>query len=61
MSDRSLHGYHAPSLVLIFVVVVAVAIILALSVSLLPPAPTAPTPTWPAGIDLPDKLPRLPP
>jgi len=43
--------------------VVAVLLILAamaLSVSLLPPAPIAPTPTWPLGIDLPDKLPRIP-
>jgi hypothetical protein len=62
MPDRSLQGYHAQSLlVLIVAVVVAVAVTLALTVSLLPPAPTAPTPTWPAGIDLPDKLPRLPP
>ncbi len=31
------------------------------SFSLLPAAPTAPTPTWPLGIELPDKLPRIPP
>ena len=30
------------------------------SVSLLPAAPGAPTPTWPQGIELPNKLPRIP-
>ncbi len=30
------------------------------SFRLLPAAPIAPTPTWPLGIDLPDKLPRIP-
>jgi hypothetical protein len=31
------------------------------SFTLLPAAPIAPTPTWPLGIDLPDKLPRIQP
>ncbi len=31
------------------------------SFRLLPAAPIAPTPTWPLGIELPDKLPRIPP
>ncbi len=31
------------------------------SVRLLPAAPVAPTPTWPLGIELPNKLPRIPP
>jgi hypothetical protein len=56
MSNRS---SNAQSLVLIVVVLVAVAITLALSVNLLPSAPIAPTPTWPQGIDLPNKLPHL--
>ncbi len=31
------------------------------SFTLLPAAPIAPTPTWPLGIELPDKLPRIQP
>jgi hypothetical protein len=58
MANRS---YNAQSLVLIVAVLIAVAVTLVMSVGLLPPAPIAPTPTWPAGIDLPDKLPHLPP
>jgi len=60
MPSRSTIVHPAQSLVLIVAVIVAIFVTLAISVSLLPPAPTAPTPTWPAGIDLPDKLPRLP-
>lgn len=30
------------------------------ALSLLPPPPLAPTPTFPLGIDLPEKLPRIP-
>lgn len=40
-------------------VIVAVMVLL-LAVDLLPAAPRFPTPTWPQGIDLPDKLPRIP-
>jgi hypothetical protein len=36
------------------------ALTLLASVSLLPAAPIAPTPTWPQGIELPNKLPRIP-
>ncbi|MHB8626832.1 MAG: hypothetical protein ACYDBJ_16195 [Aggregatilineales bacterium] len=57
MPNRS---HHAQSLVLVVAVLIAVAVTLILSVSLLPPAPLAPTPTWPQGIDLPNKLPHLP-
>lgn len=58
MASRS---YNAQLLMLIVAVLVAVIVTVALSVNLLPPAPMAATATWPAGIDLPDKLPRLPP
>jgi predicted MFS family arabinose efflux permease len=45
-----------------FVLAALIVVMMALFVSftLLPPAPTAPTPTWPQGVDLPDKLPRIP-
>jgi hypothetical protein len=39
---------------------IVVTMVLLMAVTLLPPAPFAPTPTWPLGIDLPDKLPRIP-
>ena len=47
----------------IFIAVVAALLIglaLLTSISMLPAAPTAPTPTWPEGIDLPNKLPHIP-
>jgi hypothetical protein len=40
--------------------VIVVVMVLLLAVDLLPSAPRFPTPTWPLGIDLPDKLPRIP-
>lgn len=40
--------------------VIIVVMALLLSIDLLPPAPRSPTPTWPLGIDLPEKLPRIP-
>lgn len=47
--------------VLFFVAaVIVVAMALVMSITLLPPPPLAPTPTWPLGVDLPDKLPRIP-
>jgi hypothetical protein len=48
------------SAVLLLALILAVVVTLAISVSVLPAAPGAATPTWPQGIDLPDKLPRLP-
>jgi hypothetical protein len=39
---------------------IAVLLVLLMAFTLLPPAPIAPTPTWPLGIDLPEKLPRIP-
>ena len=47
------------SAVLLLTLIVAVALTLAIALSVLPAAPGAPTPTWPSGIDLPDKLPRV--
>lgn len=52
MNKRAVLFLLAALIVMLMVVVI--------SVSLLPPAPVAPTPTWPRGIDLPDKLPRIP-
>ncbi len=48
--------------VIVFGLAAFIVVVIALFVSftLLPPAPPAPTPTWPRGIDLPDKLPRIP-
>jgi hypothetical protein len=47
---------------LLFVVtaVILAAMVLLLSMEMLPAAPTSPTATWPKGIDLPEKLPRIP-
>lgn len=45
---------------LIGALLIAVIVTAAVALSVLPAAPGAPTPTWPQGIDLPDKLPRLP-
>lgn len=47
---------------MLFIVAVLVALLTVLgSVSILPPAPIAPTPTWPLGIDLPNTLHRISP
>lgn len=48
--------------VLLFALAALIVIVLVviLSISLLPPAPLAPTPTWPLGIDLPETRPRIP-
>ena len=40
--------------------VILAAMVWLLSMEMLPAAPTSPTPTWPMGIDLPEKLPRIP-
>ena len=45
---------------LILAALLVVVLTILTSVSLLPAAPIAPTPTWPQGIDLPNKLPRIP-
>lgn len=45
-------------LILAALITALLAVIMALI--LLPPAPIAPTPTFPLGIDLPEKLPRIP-
>jgi hypothetical protein len=44
------------------VVAILIAALLALwtALALLPPPPLAPTPTFPLGIELPEKLPRIP-
>jgi hypothetical protein len=49
------------NLLLIVATLIVVALTLLTSLTLLPPAPIAPTPTWPLGIDLPEKLPRIQP
>jgi hypothetical protein len=41
-------------------IVLIVLMTILMSFSILPAAPVAPTPTWPLGIDLPNKLPRIP-
>lgn len=41
-------------------ILIAALLALMLAFTLLPPAPLAPTPTFPLGIDLPEKLPRIP-
>lgn len=48
--------------VLLFVlaVLLVAALTLLISFDMLPAAPAAPTPTFPKGIDLPDRLPRIP-
>lgn len=42
------------------VTIILALLVLFLSFDMLPAAPTSPTPTFPMGIDLPEKLPRLP-
>jgi len=46
----------------VLVVAILIAALLALwtALALLPPPPLAPTPTFPLGIELPEKLPRIP-
>jgi hypothetical protein len=46
--------------VLIVTVLIAALLALWIALALLPPPPLAPTPTFPLGIDLPEKLPRIP-
>jgi hypothetical protein len=48
------------NLLLVLAALIVIAMTLLTSFTLLPPAPIAPTPTWPLGIELPDKLPRIP-
>ena len=48
------------NLLLLLTIFLVILMTLLTSYILLPPAPVAPTPTWPLGIDLPDKLPRIP-
>lgn len=52
-------GRLVQSLVLAIVIVLTLSAVLIYSVDLLPPAPHLPTPTWPQGIELPDKLPHI--
>ncbi len=59
MANKSLSAVGG-SAVLLITLILAVVLTLAIAVTVLPPAPGAPTPTWPQGIDLPDKLPRIP-
>ncbi|MFN8420393.1 MAG: hypothetical protein U0528_14305 [Anaerolineae bacterium] len=48
-------------IILFVTVTIALALlVLILSFEMLPAAPGAPTPTFPMGIDLPEKLPRIP-
>ncbi|MBX3081401.1 MAG: hypothetical protein KF716_07170 [Anaerolineae bacterium] len=48
------------SVLFIITAIILAAMVLLLSMDMLPAAPTSPTPTWPMGIDLPEKLPRIP-
>jgi hypothetical protein len=48
------------SAALIAAILLAALIALGTALALLPPPPLAPTPTFPLGIDLPEKLPRIP-
>jgi hypothetical protein len=53
---------HRLSTILLIVAALLIGIMALLaSFTLLPAAPIAPTPTWPLGIELPDKLPRIQP
>jgi hypothetical protein len=45
---------------LIVAILIAALLALGMALTLLPPPPLAPTPTFPLGIDLPEKLPRIP-
>ena len=49
------------NMLLIAAIVIVALMTLLTSYTLLPPAPFAPTPTWPLGVELPDKLPRIQP
>ncbi|MCC7451214.1 MAG: hypothetical protein IT324_27635 [Anaerolineae bacterium] len=49
------------NLLLIAAIVLIALLMLATSLTLLPAAPAVPTPTWPLGIELPNKLPRIQP
>ena len=49
------------NLLLVIATLLVVLLVVLGSFTLLPPAPIAPTPTWPLGIDLPDKLHRISP
>ncbi|MCS6870763.1 MAG: hypothetical protein NZ571_04830 [Anaerolineae bacterium] len=49
---------NSAALILALAIVALIALWTALS--LLPPPPLSPTPTFPLGIDLPEKLPRIP-
>lgn len=51
----------AQTLVLWLVLLGVLLAVISFSVELLPSAPSAPTPTWPQGISLPNKLPRIAP
>lgn len=44
----------------VFAALIVALMALMMAFTLLPPAPISPTPTWPMGIDLPEKLPRIP-
>jgi hypothetical protein len=46
--------------VLIVALLIAALLALGMALTLLPPPPLAPTPTFPLGLDLPEKLPRIP-
>ena len=48
------------AMLFIVTAVILAVLVLVLSMDMLPAAPTSPTPTWPMGIDLPEKLPRIP-
>lgn len=51
---------HGRVWLLLATIVIVVLLALLMAFTLLPPPPLSPTPTWPLGIDLPDKLPRIP-
>jgi len=47
------------NILLILAIILVAALTLAASFTLLPAAPTAPTPTYPLGVDLPNQLHRI--
>jgi heme A synthase len=49
------------NLLLIVATLLVLLLVVVGSFTMLPAAPIAPTPTWPLGIDLPDKLHRISP
>jgi hypothetical protein len=51
--------YRSRNVLFIVVLLAAALLVLASSAALLPPAPIAPTPTWPKAIELPNKLERI--